>query len=353
MAKSNARHAQRCYSAAVTDNPFAQALAEEPDYVPVYASSITPESFTFDKGLWRVSAFGPDGKLTDYEISVAGGMAAIVVDDEWLPTEDIHSHLDTDMDIIGLYDYLSFYDGKERLNRRCAQPWAGDDVESMLNRAQHNVVAMEERDINIGNFLHPEYLAEHLGEVLAGTPLEVRVEPITKWSINDRTLMRLIRHGEEDLYSSFFFFVGVDHEEWIEVEIGENNQGLHVRFDGTELMDLEAFGACRLSELPKRVGLAGRGFHSWWLLSFPTLDVGFVVPSHGVMLKIKVDDDGQSVEIRAFPEGERTRHNALVDAFTRRWGHLIDPTVEHSDADLDAVINALLEDPEVKETYVG
>ncbi|WJY66212.1 hypothetical protein CAQUA_07580 [Corynebacterium aquatimens] len=345
-------------------NPFAAAVDAAGDsYLPVYGSTVTPDDFTFAGGMWHVDALGPDGRQRHYELDVidknfvdgSGDLEVLraFINGTRVMFKDIHSLRERPASPLDWYDAITYYDAKGLELLRQDPRWAGESVETMMERVKHNVVSIHQEVLRLGHFATAADLAAALREILSATPLKVEVRPVVSWPADAETapadgqgdFAQIIATGEGDKFTLLRNSTDNNPLLWFE-SMSELRLTQHAfaSFDGTHVLHAQAAVAQRLSELPDHVvfGDESRTDDQWWALCFPQLDVLIMIPKDTSALTVTIDGDGQQITVMSEFVGHFARRRRLEDAHERRWAWLADDTRTHSEEDIrNAIADAL------------
>ena len=121
-------------------NPFERALAAAPDYVPSYLSKVSPGDFSLIGDTWQIHARTYTGGDAVYGLRLGEDDTVESVTINGVLTRDIPELPQRPVTLLDWYDAIVYLDGCGREADRQDPRWHGDDLDSELQRAEHNVV---------------------------------------------------------------------------------------------------------------------------------------------------------------------------------------------------------------------
>ncbi|MCP1387429.1 hypothetical protein M5J20_04405 [Corynebacterium sp. TA-R-1] len=334
-------------------NPFERALAETPDYVPNYLTRVTPGAFTLADGAWRTTALSREGAPVDYALRIddAGTVTEVRVNGDVV--SDLPSLAERPETVLEWFDAIAYLDARGRVEETVDPRWTGDDIATAMERAGQNVVAFSEHPVRLSAFDNPAPCEAYVNAILAPTPLRATVRPVRSWPIDDADFehgdftLRIATCEEDGFYpmpySTDYYPAGwyeiLEDQGWRSfMEASFSDFGENAAAD-----DVEAAVAYRLSQLPGYVEIGMPSENAeWWALTFPRLDVLFLVSPAETVLNFTIDGDNSHVRVEILFGRTYARRQRLQDRYQRRWGHLANDAVPHTDAEIAAAVDAAL-----------
>lgn len=164
------------------------------------------------------------------------------------------------------------------------------------------------------------------------------VPPLVDWGT---FLTKHIEKDSEDRYYSWLVNSSYTREQWLASFDGfPERPGFFVEYDGATPKHYAAELAVHRDDFPEETEFSPPAqdadpnveHPTWWMLSFPDLDIHLCVERTGSVFDFTVDCDGQYVEvnIQLPAEAKVWRH---FEAHRRRWADLYDHRL--TDPDLD------------------
>ncbi len=239
-----------------------------------------------------------------------------------------------------------------------AAAWGGDDADAMLKRVEYDVVSYFQDTVPLSLFRTPAQLERWLTRHLAVSPLRAEVRSLRRWEPDrENAMLFLTKHivkDKEDRYYPWLPHTDFTPEMWVSsFDNLAARPGLVIDYDGAAPQDYTADFAVHRADFPADAVFSTPAQDvdgtqpqpTWWMLSFPDLDIHLCIEHTAALLELTVDRDGQSVALRIqLPEdGELLRR---VEAHRRRWAelydaHLADPVLIPAAAALATHLDAV------------
>ena len=333
-------------------NPFERALAAAPDYVPSYLSKVSPGDFSLIGDTWQIHARTYTGGDAVYGLRLGEDDTVETVTINGVVTPDIPELPQRPVTLLDWYDAIVYLDGCGREADRQDPRWHGDDLDSELQRAEHNVVEVSYTPVRLEAFADPKACEDYLNRVLSSSPVRVEVRELswpgnaTQTGLGDASL--IADTGHPDAYSPGPYTTSIEPNQWYEIlqDMGYASYVYAQYMDAaasTQPTQCGAATAYRISDLPEYVAFEPSAEYNWWALCFPDLNFMLKVSPDATLLYITVDNNGGSVVVENKHQGPYAKRHELQERFQRRWGHLADDSIPHTDAEIDAAIATALE----------
>lgn len=355
-------------------NPFARAIAQAPDYVPSYLSVVTPESFELIDGTWRTTARDYDAAEAEYQVRVSADDTVTEVRVNGERVTDLPMLARRPETVLDWFDAIVYLDACGRESDRQDPRWGAAGIEGEMTRMEYGVVERAEHPLRLEAYANPAALQSHLDRVLRRSPLQVEVRPVLAWPAAASTtgfgdITVAIDSGQPDMYCALPYTADAEPAAWYDqLEAmsydcyayahfadahlrGEQAGGAQAggaqaggaQVGGAQPSTISAGTAYRISNLPPYVELGTPDQDAtWWALCFLQLDALLLVSPEEGLLHVVVDEGGTSVTVLNVSRRTYAQRHALQERFQRRWGHLADDSIPHTNQEVEDAIAAAL-----------
>ncbi|GAB3847815.1 hypothetical protein [Nesterenkonia populi] len=227
-------------------------------------------------------------------------------------------------------DWIARQDAAQRLSED--DEWTGDDVGSMLLRAEHNVVSFGDEHTNSAN--HPSvgdmqgWLDEHTQDM----PAQFTVHAAWPETLETHPMLCTGKSPEhEEPNTRVLGVISEPPAETAARRCAMEEHGLSCKAFASMMYEgptVEAFhsdwgvDAAGL-ELDASPELRPRMF----FIQPQQLDVGLMVPAEGAILAFHHDNDGARADLRVACEAKQAEQNRLEDLYERKWGAWLDESI--------------------------
>jgi len=388
------------------------------DYAPPYRAALRPTDFEFFDGSdvggdvagywgWRVRGLARDGSPCDYVIANAycfdpfeddpgtehphfglRRMESMIVSGEPpVFAERLQHPFTRELEGEGAVDdwvwEIQSRDAEGRDHGRQSR-WAGDDLESMVGRAEWGIVAYSTHEVSLRSLWTRGDLRRWFTSALAGTQVSVEFADVTRMPafesrfVSTGAFLRDILPDGAVPYRPILMSTEFDRQEWMAQRVSfarDGGDALHsideiepivwTNMSGSEVLSCWATKVLLWSELvadaeidrhPQVAGTAvqapqvsdmspaardaddATSVGEWLAIHVIGTDAAIVVPTAYTLLEAKVDNDGATVTFSAHESGRRTARNRRRARFEAEWGEWLDEHVTLTDEQIDVGI---------------
>ncbi|MCF2587773.1 hypothetical protein [Brevibacterium sp. UCMA 11752] len=363
------------------------------DFTPVYGTGISPDAFTsFETDAlcgWIAEGLTGEGESAKYTITVEPERGSDTQPDgpESAPSDcsgesrdSVEAKCDVEIDgvrtpiqhpytkriggvapVVDWYDAIAMEDAKGRTLEKRA-PWIGDDLGSVLTRAEHKIVSYDTEEVAVESFSTAREIEKWLDRVLAETQVRAEVWQVRNaFEADDHPLLRRFEDDEVNGWVPIPFSTGFISEEWLQAAFGDGQQTpfAHLQMSGAQRLSLNADYALSWSELSESADLVRDnsilegGVDDWLVVHIVGSDVALPLPWPGANLAVHHDHDGATVGIDVPITRLQAKKHRKERLWESEWGRFLDDSATLTEAEVsngieraEAALNKLIAEEE-------
>lgn len=345
------------------------------NYVPVYGTGITPDSFRpfiSDQGVgWITEGLTKKGEEGRYTILLAPeddanvdstdqatgpllisklATCEVVVDAAQSSVQHPYSKcIGGKAAVADWFDAIAIEDAEGRKAEQITL-WSGNDWDSTLTRVEHKIVAYGSDEVAVESFSSAAEASQWLERALSATQVRAEVwqirDAFETEQTNQHTLLRRFNNDEVNRWFPIGFSTVYISEEWLQNFFGRGQKSpfVHLRMSGSRRVSLTADYALSWKELNESGELRRdesrleAGADDWLVIHVVDTDIALPLPWPGASIVVHHDEDGAQVGIDVHVTETQAARHRKERVWESDWGRFLDDGIALTEVEVTAGI---------------